>query len=89
MSRQILNLERVTDAVGFVAYRQDPGGPGAQAQMTFVSNERGHDVLDAIRDCAKDIRSAAPSCEIASQIAAIGDQIEAILHANDQVRDPA
>lgn len=83
MSRAVLNLEPVTDAIGFMAFRQDQHGRGDKPPLTFVSNERGADVLDAIRTAEKDIRDVAPNCEIANHIGAIGDQIEAALTAND------
>lgn len=78
-----LSVDRVTDAIGFIAYRQDLHARGAPPELTFVNNDRGRDVLDAIRDCVKDIRSAAPNCQIAAHIDAIGDQIEGVLAANE------
>jgi hypothetical protein len=78
-----LKFDRVTDAIGFFAYRQDQHGAGAPSALTFVSNERGYAVLAAIRTCVKDIRSGAPNCQIAAEIDAIGDRIEAVLKANE------
>lgn len=75
-----LKLEPVTDGEGFIAYRTDRHSPAQMAALTFVSTGRGADILDAIRDCSRDIRAASsPNCQIARHIDAIGDQIKSLL----------
>jgi len=77
----------VTDAQGAMVFLDGRPNEGA-TRLTFLSNERGADVLDAIRTCEKDIRFTAPNCEIANFIGQIGDQIERLLTANENTVEP-